>query len=1002
MMNLAEDSGFLPNWVKRRRHLAVEQMQSGFGSSFVDLRQTRNILVMGVLGLMAAWAWGADSDEVIGDQDGVVRVELSNGLEVVVVPTGEGSDGQGDGSDGRGGGDDVQIWLIVRAGSMYETDQERGAAMVIQRAIVAGTARFSGDEIAEILHASDLGGGHQAGWFVGFDHGAYMGQVDRGDGQAFERVLAFFGEVLDGASLVLDEKRVQQIIAELIEEVEDESSPQMRSRARWLPRLMKGTLFGDRLPRARIEELRELKPQQVRGFGDRLYHPGQAVVLVVGDVDAQGIAQQVDQALGSVARGQRDVMVDGRIKIDVSMRAVFDDELGLEKHQGAMIWFRDRDDGAEDRWSDRARRYRLSDAREAVIGRVAGEIVRYRLGRQGVEAFGGHGEVGVDQLDLFGQVDLVQIGIESSQGRWEDSIRFLVRQCDRLARDGATSEEVRRARRSLLSRWHRDADDWVGLSNRDRMGLMHWLVTTGRPIVDMVHWDRLATELMNGIRDEEIQQAVRELVDPQRACYVALVPEGGSGGAPGEGAGQAQGAGDDAEGVIRIVTQAMGSALEPIDPRWMEQLADSLLDAQPDGGEVEEVFRHGASGVWSAKLDNGVQILVRSMGDGGDDDRVYLTATLWGMVFGAGGFDDDEVLAGLIAWREPATESRGGRAILAYLGEHGIEVAAKQGDGHVQLRVDAPVESFGQAMELMFVLLDRPMIELANFKRWQIECDQVGADPLDEAIDALYGDMPRDRVDDEEVSLDRAQRVLTQIVRNARIDIAIAGAIDASAAIEKGAELFGALVDRSDDETGAEVGLVDAQVGEFGSERVIRVENDREQEHGIAIGYVGEAGQDLRSLRSQILAAMVLSERMKEQGQASGFDGSLRANIWTSDVLVDRVFLLVRVWCEEEAFEPAQQVVDETIEAMVRLGIGGDELARAKGRVDALIGRYFDTPGYWSVRMSMLGFHGRQVDDLWQIRQGYREIDAPYITQVFRALIGGNDRFQIEIVGVER
>ncbi len=1002
MMNLAEDSGFLPDLVKRREHLAVEQMQSGVWSCFVDLGQIRNILMIGVLGLVAAWAWGVDSDEIIGDQDGVVRVELSNGLEVVVVPMGQGSDGQGDGGDGRGGDDDVQVWLIVRAGSMYERDQERGAAMVIQRAIVAGTVRFSGDEIAEILHASDLGSGHQAGWFVGFDHGAYMGQVDRGDGQAFERVLALFGEVLDGASLVLDEKRVQQIIAELVEEIEDESSPQMRSRARWLPKLMKGTLFGDRLPRARVEVLRKLKARQVRGFGERLYHPGQALVLVVGDVDAQAIVQQVDQVLGAIARGQRDVMVDGRIKIDVSMRAVFDDEPRLEKHQGAMIWFRDRDDGVEDRWSDRAKRYRLSDAREAVIDRVAGEIVRYRLGRQGVEAFGGHGEVGVDQVDLFGQVDLVQIGIESSQGQWEDSIRFLVRQCDRLARDGATSEEVRRARRSLLSRWHRDADDWVGLSNRDRMGLMHWLVTTGRPMIDMVHWDRLATELMSGIRDEEIQQAVRELVDPRRACYVALVPERGSGGAPGEGIGQAQGAGDDADGVIKVVTQAMSSVLEPIDPRWMEQLADSLLDAQPDGGEVEEVSQHGASGVWSAKLDNGVQILARSVGGGRDDDRVYLTATLWGMVFGDGGFDDDEVLAGLIAWREPATESRGGRAILAYLGEHGIEVAAKQGDGYVQLRVDAPVESFGQAMELMFVLLDRPMIEHASFGRWQIECDQVGVDPLDEAIDALYGDMPRDRVGNEGVSLDRAQRVLTQIVRNARIDIAIAGAIDASTAIEKGAELFGALIDRSDGEAGAGVGLVDVQAGGPRRERVIRVENDRKQEHGIAIGYVGEAGQDLRSLRSQILAAMVLSERMKQQGQVSGFDGLFRANIWTSDVLVDRAFLLVRVWCEEEVFEQAQRVVDETIEAMVRQGIGDDELARAKGRVDALIGRYFDTPRYWSVRMSMLGFHGRRVDDLWRIRQGYREIDAPYATRVFGALIEGNDRFRIEIVGMEK
>ncbi len=969
----------------------------------------RNLLVIGmvvgVVGLMAARAWGVGSDEIIGDQNGVVRSELGNGLEVVVVPTGGVSGGQGS------GGEDVQVWLIVRAGSMYEDDQQRGAAMVIQRALVSGTAGFSGDEIDKLFESQGFGGGGRAGWFVGFDQAVYMGQARADDAQGVDRVLGFFGELLDADRWMLDDERVGRVVGELIKEIEEEPSAQMRSRARWLPVLMRGSLFGDRLPRARIEELEALGVEAVRGFGRAFYHPGQAVVLVVGDVDADVIAQQVDDAMGSIGRGPGDVMIDGRIKIDVSMRAVLDYEPGLEKHQGAMIWFRDRDVGVvggvggdePDRWSDRAGRYSLGDARKAVIDRVAGEIVRHRLGRQSVEVFGGHGEVGVDQVDLFGQVDLLQIGIESSQGRWEDSVGFLVRQCDRLARDGATGDEVRRARRSLLSRWHRDADDWVGLSNRDRMGLVHWLVTTGRPMIDMVGWDRLATELMSGIRDEEIQQAVRELVDPQRACYVVLVP--------GEGAGQEAGAGDDgAQRVIEVVTRAMGSALEPIDPQWMEQLVDSLIDARPDGGEVEEVFQHEASGVWSAKLDNGIRVLSRSMG-GDDGDRVYLAATLWGEVFGDGGFDDDEVLAGLIAWREPATESRGYRAIQAYLDEHGIEVAARQGDGHVQLRVDAPTGSFEQAMELMFVLLDRPMIERDGFERWQIECQQVGGDPVDEAIDALYGDGWVRRAGDAEISLDRAQRVLTQIVRNARIDIGIAGAIDGPEAIEAGAALFGALVGRWDDrddavrgahggENGGGLAGSELQAGGLGSERVIRVETD--QEHGLAIGYVGAPGQDLRALRSMILSAMVLTDRMKQRGKAAGFGGSLRADIWTSDALMDRAFVLVRAWCEEEDFEQGQRVIDETIEGMVREGIGDDELARAQAKIDELIGRYFDTAGYWSVRMSMLGFHDRQVDDLWRIRQGYRAIDAQYATRVFGEVVGGNERFRVELVGVGR
>ncbi len=957
----------------------------------MDLRRTRNMLMIGVLGLMAAWALGVGSDELIGDQDGVVRAELSNGLEVVVVPAGGGDDVQADGPD------EVQVWLIVRAGSMYEDDQQRGAAMVIQRAIVSGTARFSGDEIAEILQARDLGGGYRAGWFTGFDQAAYLGQVGAGDTQGLDRVLGLFGEMLDGQSLVLDDGRVEQAIAEVIEEIEGDALAQMRSRARWLPALMRGSLFGDRLPRARVEELESLGVEAVRRFGESFYHPGQAVVLVVGDVDADAIEQQVARALGSIARGGRDVMVDGRIKIDVSMRAALDYEPGLEKHQGAMIWFRDRDDAVGD-WSARASQYTVADMRKTVISRVAGEIVRHRLGRLSVEALGGHGEVGVDQVDLFGQVDLLQIGIESSQGRWEDSIRFLVRQCDRLARDGATVDEVRRARRSLLSRWHRDADDWVGLSTGDRMGLVHWLVTTGRPMIDMVRWDRLATELMSDIRDDEIQQAVRAMVEPERACYVALVPQS---------VGEAdQVVVDGAQRVIGVVAQALASELEPIDPQWMEALVGSLLDTVPMGGEIEEVSQHAPSGVWSARLDNGIQILARDVGDqagdqvGSDEDRVYLTATLWGAVFADGVFTDDEVLAGLIAWREPTTESRGHRAILAYLDEHGLEVSARQGDGYVQLRVDGARGSLGQAMELMFVLLDRPMIERASFARWQVECDQAGPDLLDEAIDSLYAKAFKDGARTGGVSLDRAQRVLTQIVRNARIDIGIAGAIDASSAIEDGARLFGALVARWPD--AGDVRQSGAVSGGIKGERMVRIESDREKERGVTIGYVGEPGRDLRSLRSLILSAMVLTDRMKQRGDAIGLDGYIRADVWTSDVLMGRELLLARVWCHRDDVEAGVRIIDETIDAMVRDGIGDDELGDAQAKIDKLLDRYFSTPGYWSVRLSMLGFHGRRVDDLWGIREGYRAIDARYASRVFGELVGGNDRFRVEIVGTEK
>lgn len=921
----------------------------------------------------------AEPDRFISDQENTHRIGLSNGVELVVVSTEEYRRGE------------VQVWLIVRAGSMYEHDGQRGAAMVLQRAIRSGTSGFSAEEIDEILVKREVGYGRLSGSFVSFDHAAYMGQVEKNDHGSIERVLSFFGEVLDYKLALPDDERVRESIAELIQEIEHEPSAEMRSRLEWLPELMQGTLFGERLSRPSTEELLRLSAQDVRDFGEAFHHPGQAMVIVVGDVDADQIQMLASETMGSVKRGERNEVVDGRIKLDVSGRAVIGTDPGFEKHQGGMIWFNDREDESTQGWSIRAGRYTSAQMRSTVIERVAGEIVRHRLSRLSTQELGVGAEVVVEQIDLFGQVDVTQIGVESEDGRWEDSLAYLVRECDRLVRDGATSDELGRARRSLLARWHRDADDWIAWENAQRMGLIHWLITTGRPIIDMVRWDRLATELMTEIHDDEINEAVRALVDPRSAAYVGLVSQIDHGFDGGIDIGES---GFRQRLVLDVVDGAIATPREPIDPQWMELLAESLIDSQPDGGEIEEISQHPESGVWGALMSNGVRVWARPIES--QAGRVYLCATLWGELFEKKSVSEMGILAGLSAWRMPATESRGSRAVASYMSQHGINIEARRDVGYVQLRIDAPTDSFKEAMELMFVLLDRPMIEREVFDGWQDEHASYQRDPIDEGLGLLYAEEAHSWEEAEVVELDEAQRALTQIVRNARIDIGIGGEIETHGLMDEAARLFGSLVarDLADDE-----GLINTdKAGVIKSERVIRVSSGSTQELGAVLGFVGLSDRELPAMRSMILASMVLSERIRVRVDAEGFNGYIRAHMGFSDVISDQMLFMIRVRCKEELLSDAYGIIDETIDEIVRDGIGEDELAGVQKQIDKSIGRYFETPAYWSQRLSTLGVHGRSVEDLWGIRGGYNGVTAEYSSQVFRELSTSNDRFRVEIV----
>ncbi len=953
-------------------------------------------VAVGAAGVNIAWG----SDEVIGDQVGTTRVVLDNGLEVVVVA-----------SDQTGNEvSDVQVWLVVRAGSLNESDEQRGAAMVVERAIRLGTKNYSQEQINGLVMESAMGYGMRAGSFVSFDQSAFMVEFDRDDVHKMHEAFAFFGDVLGRDSVVLDDGRVSRAIGLVVDEINDEAIAELRVRQEWLPMLLRGTPFGDRLPRAKIEELEVLSGNAVRAFGHAMYHPGRAMVIVVGDVDSEVIAQGIGDAMGDIPRGERSSVVDGRTKIDVSMRAMLTSDDEFEQGQVGMIWFRDQGSQATEQWSDRARGYTHEQMRSLIVERVAGEIIRHRIGRLSVQELGIGTSTGFDQIDLWGQVDLMQLGIEREGLDWEASMRFLVEQCDRLTRDGATDDELARARRSLLARWHRGADDWVEQSNRERMGLVHWMVTTGRPVIGMMRWDRLATEMMGEIGDDEIDAAARALINPKQAAYIGLVNQLDE---------QAIDDGTDWHEalVIGVVEGALASPIAEIDADWMAGLSSSLMDDECAGGAVQEVSVHEQSGVWDVKLGNGVRVWAREMSDkqtseqaggqaseqaskqthDGAGGRVYLTATVWGSVFDGGRVSSDEIDSALIAWRTPATEGRGHRAIAGFIDEHDLAISAKRDVGLVQLRVDGPIGAVDEAMELMYVLLDQPMIEREAFERWQAGHRSVEIDLVDAGLEMLYQKDGQACLAVDEMTLDSAQRVLTQFVRNGRIDIGIVGGMHTQTMIDRASVFFGSLVGRDIRSAG---GLEECALGmdAVRASRVVRVEADDADEHGVVLGYVGPADQELVELRSLILSSMVLSDRLALLVDRKGFDGGIYATVAYTDATPGRMVFLIQARCAEGAFEDARMIMHEAIDSMTGMGIGGQEFAAKQVKIIESIAWYFDTPRYWSQRLAMLGVYGRRVGDLWEIRQGYSEIEPGRAGRVFEALIAGDEQFEIEIV----
>lgn len=921
-------------------------------------------------------------DQRIADQPGVRRYALRNGLEVVVVATQADSNPHPDDAD-------IQLWLAVRAGTMDEDDTHRGASGVLERLLYHGLDAYDAESIATLLGSDDEGNPGDAapsprGSMVMLDQTLLMGSSPRDDQSRIESLLGLYARVLDPNAWTFDEQHVEQAKLDLIQTLNAMYSPEVRARQHWLPQILGNGPLGMRAGLPDPDGIRALDANALAAYASAYLRPNRATLIVVANAPDARIDEMIAQALSVPDAGARTGVVDLREGLgdaQTSARSVMRLEPDMQGHQAALVWLRARQEPCLSSWSVCAAGDNQARMRSTLVDRVAGELIRHRVERLGVASMGRDTALRVDQVGLAAQVDLIQCVVRRHESDdWESTLRLLLGECDRLARDGAGSEEIVRARGSLLARWHRGADDWRTQSNAERVWLVHWLVTSGRAVQDMVRWDELATRMMSSITEDEINQRVRQLLSPGRVRALVVAQ------------GEASQSEREVAQIDALIHASRRAPLPAIDPDWMRTLGGAILDERQRKGEITQITQHPPSQTWNARLASGIEVWARATG-ADNDNRVQITATLWGSMFRDASLCEAQIDAAMQAWVTPSSETRSARWLAVYMQENGIELSAHRVVGGVQLRIGADVSQSRAGMELLYLLLDRPMIDAGAFDQWSTRQSpdlHLGVDPLERGLLMLY-QPTLSAHDGVQITLDDAQRTLTRIVRNARIGVGIAGRIDPASEIEQAGALLGEIVYR-DPQQGTIV--APSQATQTGREQSIVVPADKSEREAIFVGMRAARKDGLDRLRATILAAMVLEDRARALGLAQGIeDTRLDAQVVMSDALGDDWALVMRARGQEP--EQGESTLREAMATMVSEGINDEDLAPIKRELDRSIERYFDRAGYWSQRLSTLSMYGRDVHDLWTIREGYAAISAQQASEALREIVHAADRFKV-------
>lgn len=177
----------------------------------------------------------------------------------------------------------VMLQLAVNAGSICETEAQRGLAHFTEHMLFNGTKNFPKNELVNFLQKTGVRFGGDINAFTSFDETVYMLEIPTDKEGMQESGFQVLEDWAHQASMETDAIDSERGV--IIEEWRMGLGADDRIRKKVLPVIFGNSLYAERLPIGTVENLRTFKPEQIRMFYKDFYRPDLQAVIVVGNID---------------------------------------------------------------------------------------------------------------------------------------------------------------------------------------------------------------------------------------------------------------------------------------------------------------------------------------------------------------------------------------------------------------------------------------------------------------------------------------------------------------------------------------------------------------------------------------------------------------------------------------------------------------------------------------------------------------------------------------------
>ncbi len=333
----------------------------------------------------------------------------------------------------------VAMSLNIQAGSLNETDAQRGIAHFLEHMLFNGSTHFPPGKLIEYFQSIGMSFGGDTNAHTGYDETVYDIILPHGNPDEIAKGLLVFSDYARGALLLQTE--IDRERGVILAEKRSRDSAAYRAQVKDIEFSMRGTLLPERMPIGILETLNAADHTLMKQFYDNWYRPDNMVLVMVGDFDPKEIQPLVTkQFAGLKAAGDKPKCP----------------EIGaLNRNTLEFFYHHEAETGAtqvsvESMWNVETVDDSILFERKVLSKYIANEIVQLRLDDLEMKSDTPFTTANIYSGRFLEQIGYASIGAESSPDKWKESLVLIEKTLRQALEFGFTEDELQRVKKELI------------------------------------------------------------------------------------------------------------------------------------------------------------------------------------------------------------------------------------------------------------------------------------------------------------------------------------------------------------------------------------------------------------------------------------------------------------------------------------------------------------------------------------------------------------------------